>query len=57
MYWGHYALDCSHDCAPKSGRGEYQAYTGAMLRCEKFFPAWSLPITDPVVTKALHGLR
>ncbi len=39
------------------GQGEYQAYTGAVLRCEKFFPAWLAPEADPFVAQALHGLH
>lgn len=39
------------------GVGEYAAYTGTMLRCEKFFPAWLLPETDAYVQQALAGLH
>ena len=37
--------------------GEYTAYTGAALRCEKFFPAWLLPESDPFVTLAMQALQ
>jgi putative selenium metabolism hydrolase len=39
------------------GQGEYRAYTGAVLRCEKFFPAWLYPETDPFVAQVRHGLN
>jgi putative selenium metabolism hydrolase len=39
------------------GVGEYTAFTGAALRCEKFFPAWLLPEDDVFVARALAGLQ
>ncbi|MCJ7630111.1 MAG: YgeY family selenium metabolism-linked hydrolase [Longimicrobiales bacterium] len=39
------------------GVGEYEAFTGTMLRQEKFFPAWVLPEDDWFVTRAVQGLR
>ena len=39
------------------GVGEYKAYTGASLVCEKFFPAWLYPETDAYVAAALAGLH
>ena len=38
-------------------QGEHQAYTGAMLTCTKFFPAWILDTEHPFVQAALRGLR
>lgn len=37
--------------------GEHTAYTGAVLRGPKFFPAWVLPEDHHFVQKALIGLR
>ncbi len=37
--------------------GKYEAYTGQMLICEKFFPAWLYPEEDGFVQKALQGLN
>ncbi len=37
--------------------GEHRAYTGAVLRGPKFFPAWKLPPEHPFVQAALAGLR
>ncbi len=37
--------------------GEHTAYTGATLRSDKFFPAWKLPETHPLVGQALAALR
>jgi putative selenium metabolism hydrolase len=39
------------------GIGEYRAYTGAVLRCDKFFPAWQYDEADAYVAKALSGLH
>jgi putative selenium metabolism hydrolase len=41
----------------KIAEGEHQAYTGKVLTCNKFFPAWELGETHPFVQKALRGLR
>jgi putative selenium metabolism hydrolase len=38
-------------------QGEHQAYTGAVLRGTKFFPAWELDAKHPFVESALKGLR
>ena len=38
-------------------KGEHMAYTGKVLTCNKFFPAWELEETHPYVQKALSGLR
>jgi len=38
-------------------KGEHQAYTGAVIRGDKFFPAWVFPESEPLVQKALQGLR
>jgi putative selenium metabolism hydrolase len=38
-------------------QGEHQAYTGAMLTCTKFFPAWEMEVEHPFVQTALTGLR
>ena len=37
--------------------GEHPAYTGKVLTCNKFFPAWELEETHPFVQSALSGLR
>jgi putative selenium metabolism hydrolase len=37
--------------------GEHRAYTGALLRSDKFFPAWKLPTEHAFVQRALAGLR
>jgi len=37
--------------------GKHQAYTGKVLTCNKFFPAWDLEETHPFVQMALDGLR
>lgn len=37
--------------------GEHQAYTGNILTCTKFFPAWKLDEGHPLVQAALKGLR
>jgi putative selenium metabolism hydrolase len=37
--------------------GEHQTYTGATIRGDKFFPAWVFSETEPLVQKALQGLR
>jgi putative selenium metabolism hydrolase len=39
------------------GFGEYRTYTGKMMRCEKFFPAWLLPDEHWLVQHAIGGLR
>ena len=39
----------------KIAQGEHQAYTGATLRSEKFFPAWTLAEDDWFVQRALQG--
>ena len=38
-------------------QGEHQAYTGKILTCTKFFPAWELDAEHPFVRSALKGLR
>lgn len=38
-------------------RGDHQAYTGEMLTCTKFFPAWILEEEHPFVQDSLKGLR
>ncbi|MBL8056529.1 MAG: YgeY family selenium metabolism-linked hydrolase [Anaerolineales bacterium] len=38
-------------------QGEHTAYTGAVLRGPKFFPAWVFPEEHPLVQGALRGLR
>jgi putative selenium metabolism hydrolase len=38
-------------------QGEHAAYTGAVIRGEKFFPAWIYPEETPFVQQALAGLR
>jgi acetylornithine deacetylase/succinyl-diaminopimelate desuccinylase-like protein len=45
------------DLRAEIGVGEYTAFTGAVLRCEKFFPAWLLPEDDAFVGHALAGLQ
>jgi acetylornithine deacetylase/succinyl-diaminopimelate desuccinylase-like protein len=37
--------------------GHYAAYTGSMLVCDKFFPAWLYGENDPFVAAALRGLH
>ncbi len=37
--------------------GEHRAYTGAVLRGPKFFPAWEFAAEHPFVQAALAGLR
>ena len=39
------------------GTGHYTAFTGALLVCEKFFPAWLYAEDDPFVAAALGGLH
>jgi putative selenium metabolism hydrolase len=39
------------------GTGHYTAFTGALLVCEKFFPAWLYAEDDPFVAAALVGLH
>ena len=41
----------------KIAEGKHQAYTGEVLTCNKFFPAWELEESHPFVQKALRGLR
>jgi putative selenium metabolism hydrolase len=36
---------------------EERTYTGALLKGEKFFPAWIFPETHPFVQSALQGLK
>jgi len=38
-------------------QGEHKAYTGKVLTCTKFFPAWELDPNHPFVQAALKGLR
>ena len=38
-------------------QGEHQTYTGAVVRGDKFFPAWLFPESEPFVQQALQGLR
>jgi len=38
-------------------KGKHQAYTGKVLTCNKFFPAWELEEMHPFVQMALDGLR
>ena len=38
------------------GRGEYRTYTGAMMQCEKFFPAWLLEEKHWLVQASMNGL-
>jgi putative selenium metabolism hydrolase len=37
--------------------GEYQAYTGATLQANKFFPAWRFPEAHWFVQRAMQGLH
>ena len=39
------------------GVGEYTAFTGAVHRCEKFFPAWLYPVEHPWIATALAALN
>jgi acetylornithine deacetylase/succinyl-diaminopimelate desuccinylase-like protein len=39
------------------GVGQYTAFTGTTLQCDKFFPAWLLPEEDPFVTCSLAALH
>ena len=39
------------------GVGEYRTYTGEIMRCEKFFPAWALAEDHWLVERAMAGLR
>jgi putative selenium metabolism hydrolase len=41
----------------KIAEGEHQAYTGKVLTCNKFFPAWELDENHFFVQKAMRGLR
>ena len=41
----------------KIAEGAHQAYTGKVLTCSKFFPAWELEENHSYVQKALSGLR
>jgi len=43
--------------AAKLAAGEHNAYTGPMLRAEKFFPAWVFPADHWFVERALAGLH
>jgi acetylornithine deacetylase/succinyl-diaminopimelate desuccinylase-like protein len=37
--------------------GEHVTYTGQMLRGQKFFPAWIMDESNPLIERALQGLR
>jgi putative selenium metabolism hydrolase len=39
------------------GQGDYTAYTGRRLTCQKFFPAWAFGEDDWFVQRALQGLH
>jgi putative selenium metabolism hydrolase len=41
----------------KIAAGEHNAYTGALLRADKFFPAWIFPENHPFVVRSLAGLQ
>lgn len=41
----------------KIAEGEHQTYTGKLLTCHKFFPAWELGEGHLFVQKSLSGLR
>jgi putative selenium metabolism hydrolase len=41
----------------KIATGVHKAYTGKVLSCHKFFPAWELDENHPFVQNALRGLR
>lgn len=41
----------------KIAAGEHNAYTGALLRADKFFPAWIFPENHAFVARALAGLQ
>jgi putative selenium metabolism hydrolase len=41
----------------KIAAGVHRAYTGKVLSCHKFFPAWELDENHPFVQNALRGLR
>jgi putative selenium metabolism hydrolase len=41
----------------KLAQGEHEAFTGKILRSEKFFPAWIFPEDHPFVMKAFNGLQ
>lgn len=45
------------DLRAQIGQGEYAAYTGAVLRAEKFFPAWAFPEEEWFVRQAMQGLH
>ncbi|RMF01340.1 MAG: YgeY family selenium metabolism-linked hydrolase [Chloroflexi bacterium] len=38
-------------------QGEHTTYTGAVIRGQKFFPAWKLDEAHPLVQNALFGLK
>jgi putative selenium metabolism hydrolase len=40
----------------KIAEGFYRSYTGWDFSMEKFFPAWLLDLSDPIVKGAAHGL-
>lgn len=39
------------------GVGEYRTYTGALMQCEKYFPAWLLAEDHWLVQTSMRGLR
>lgn len=39
------------------GMGEYHTYTGALMQCVKFFPAWLLEEDNWLVKASLNGLQ
>lgn len=41
----------------KIAEGEHRTYTGKMLTCSKFFPAWELGENHPFVGQTLKGLQ
>jgi len=45
------------ELAATIAQGEHRTYTGAMLRGEKFLPAWVYGEADPFVQAALRSLR
>jgi acetylornithine deacetylase/succinyl-diaminopimelate desuccinylase-like protein len=45
------------DLRVQIGQGEYTAYTGAVLRATKFFPAWAFPEEEWFVRQAMQGLH
>jgi len=45
------------DLVAMLAEGEHATYTGQMLRGQKFFPAWVLDESHPLIRRALQGLR